>query len=101
MVALTNAKFAETRLPTIRFGSMPRYLLHIHNSHGSAEDDEGLEAQNLAEAREKAIIGIRSLLSAEAMNGGINFDGRIDISSEAGEVLLSVPFTDALTVKGL
>lgn len=80
---------------------MPRYLLHIHNSHGPAEDDEGLEAESLSEAREKAISGIRSLLASEAANGKINFKGRIDISSEAGEILLSVPFSDAVTVSGL
>jgi hypothetical protein len=80
---------------------MTRFFLHIHNSHGAAEDDEGLEAESLSEAREKAVAGIRSLLSAEAANGEINFKGRIDISSETGQVLLSVPFSDAIAVKGL
>jgi hypothetical protein len=80
---------------------MARYFLHIHNSHGSAEDDEGLEAKSLSEAREKAVAGIRSLLSAEAANGEMNLKGRIDISSEAGELLLSVPFSEAITIKGL
>lgn len=80
---------------------MTRYYLHIHNSHGGAEDDEGLEADSLSEAREKAVAGARSLLSAEAANGEINFKGRIDISDESGKVLLSVPFADAVTVKGL
>jgi hypothetical protein len=51
---------------------MTRYFLHIHNSHGAAEDDEGLDAGSLSEAREKAVAGIRSLLSAEALNGEIN-----------------------------
>ena len=80
---------------------MSRYFLHIHNSHGDAEDDEGLDADSLAEVRERAVSGIRSLLASEAANGEINFNGRIDISNEAGKVLLSVPFTDALSVKGL
>jgi hypothetical protein len=80
---------------------MARFFLHIHNSHGAAEDDEGLEAESLSEAREKAIAGIRSLLSAEAENGEMNFKGRIDISNKAGEVLLSVPFPEAIIVKGL
>lgn len=80
---------------------MPRYFLHIHNSHGSAEDEEGVEANSLSEAREKAVAGIRSLLAAEAENGEINFKGRIDISDQGGKPLLSVPFTEAVTVKGL
>jgi hypothetical protein len=80
---------------------MTRYFLHIHNSHGTAEDDEGLEADTLSEAREKAVAGIRSLLGAEAANGEMNFKGRIEISDEGGKLLLLVPFTDAITVKGL
>ncbi|MDB5670891.1 MAG: hypothetical protein JWO25_1850 [Alphaproteobacteria bacterium] len=80
---------------------MARYFLHIHNSHGSAEDDEGVDAASLSEAREKAVAGIRGLLAAEAVNGEMNFKGRIDISDGAGKRVLSVPFTDAVTVKGL
>jgi hypothetical protein len=80
---------------------MPHYFLHIHNAHGAAEDDEGLEANSLSEAREKAVAGIRSLISSEAANGEINFQGRIDISDEGGNLLLSVPFTDAVAVRGL
>jgi hypothetical protein len=78
-----------------------RFFLHIHNSHGAAEDDEGLEAKSLSEAREVAVAGIRSLLSAEAANGEMNFKGRIDISNEAGELLLSVPFSEAMILKGV
>jgi hypothetical protein len=81
--------------------AMPRYLLHVYNSHGAAEDDEGLTADSLSEAREVAIKGIRSLLAAEAANGEINFKGRIEISDEAGKVLLAVPFAEAVAVKGL
>lgn len=80
---------------------MPRYFLHVHNSHGAAEDDEGMDADSLSEARERAVAGIRSLLSAEAANGEMNFKGRIDISDEAGKVVLSVPFSEAITIKGL
>jgi hypothetical protein len=80
---------------------MARFFLHIHNSHGAAEDDEGMEATSLSEARERAVTGIRSLLSAEAINGEMNFKGRIDISNEKGELLLSVPFADAIALKGV
>ncbi len=79
---------------------MAQYYLHIHNSHGDAEDDEGCNASSLAEARERAIKGIRSLLSAEVENRRINLDGRIDISDPSGELLLSVPFRDAVEVVG-
>jgi len=80
---------------------MPHYFLHIHNSHGAAEDDEGADLGSLAEAKERAIKGIRSLLASEATNGEMNFNGHLDISDQAGKVLLSVPFKDAVSVKGL
>lgn len=79
---------------------MPQFYLHIHNAHGDAEDDEGSDASSLAEAREKAIKGIRSLLSSEVANGQMNLRGRIDISDQSGKVLLSVPFKDAVTITG-
>jgi hypothetical protein len=79
---------------------MPQFYLHIHNDHGDAEDDEGLEVPSLAVAREKAVQGIRSLLAAEVENGGMNLNGRIDIKDARGELLLTVPFKEAVTVKG-
>lgn len=85
----------------MRWWRMARYFLHIHNSHGDAEDDEGLHANSLAEAREQAISNIRSLLASEAKNGSMNFRGRVDISDENGKLLLSVPFSDAVSIKGL
>jgi hypothetical protein len=77
---------------------MPRYFLHIHNAHGKAEDEEGIEASSLSEASEIAITGIRDLLAAEVRNGAINFAGRLDIANEAGKVLLSIPFADAVKI---
>lgn len=79
---------------------MPKFYLHIHNDHGGAEDDEGLDAPSLAVAREEAVHGIRSLLAAEVINGSFNLAGRIDIKNPAGDVMLTVPFKEAVDVKG-
>jgi hypothetical protein len=79
---------------------MARYYLHIQNAHGQAEDEEGIEVASLAEAQELAVTGIRSLLSAEVMNGTMNLKGRIDIADEQGSVVLKVPFKDAVRVIG-
>jgi hypothetical protein len=80
---------------------MPRFYLHIYDAHGETEDEEGLEATSLAVARERAVNGIRSLLGAEAADGRINFDGRIDISDASGRLLLTVQFKEAVEVVGL
>lgn len=79
---------------------MPRYFLHIHNSHGQAEDEEGVEVSSLSAASEIAVTGIRDLLAAEAKNGAINLAGRVDIANDAGKVLVSIPFANALKIKG-
>jgi hypothetical protein len=77
---------------------MAIFYLHLSNALGETEDEEGVQAETLAEAREVAIRGIRSLISAEAQNGAINLNGRIDIRDEARQLLLSVPFSDAITI---
>ncbi len=77
---------------------MPQFFLHIHNTQGSADDEEGLEAKSLLQARELAIAGIRSLLSAEIANGAMDLAGRIDITDATGEVLMTVPFAEAVTI---
>lgn len=59
-----------------------------------------LEVSSLAVAREEAVHGIRSLLAAEVINGSFNLDGRIDIKDARGDVLLTVPFKEAIDVKG-
>jgi hypothetical protein len=79
---------------------MAKYYLHLHNSHGEAEDEEGIEAHSLAAAREVAITGIRDLMSSEAKNGAINLTGRIDITDGMGKVLVQIPFASALKVIG-
>jgi hypothetical protein len=78
---------------------MPLYFLHIHNSSGSAQDDEGQELTDLAQARAKAVEGIRSLLAEEVLGGSMDFRGRIEIVGDAGQPLAVVPFRDAVAVQ--
>jgi hypothetical protein len=80
---------------------MPRYFLHIRDTRGGAEDDEGVEVANLAEANESAVAGIRAMLSDEMRKGTVNFDGRIDIANDVGKILLAVRFADAVRITGL
>lgn len=77
---------------------MPRYFLHMHNSTGLIEDDEGQEHPDLASARASAIQSIRSVASEEVRGGSLDLRGRIDITDEAGELLASVPFPEAIAL---
>jgi hypothetical protein len=71
---------------------MPRYFLHVNNSIGFVEDEEGVELPDLDAAREKAAAGVRSIIADEVLHGRADLRGRIDVADEEGRVLLSLPF---------
>jgi hypothetical protein len=61
-----------------------------------APDDEGAEFPTLADAHLKAIDYARDLAAHAVRQGRLDLKHRIDIEDEAGEVLLSVPFAEAI-----
>jgi hypothetical protein len=77
---------------------MPRFFLHLHNSHGFLEDEEGRDLASLADARDEAVRSIRSLLAEEIRRGRIDLRGRLDIAGEDGEILAGVAFGEAVEV---
>ena len=77
---------------------VPRYHLHVHHNDEIALDDEGLDLVDLARARAEAIMGIRSVLSADVLDGRVSLAGKIVIMDEGSRVLLTVPFSEAVTV---
>lgn len=78
---------------------MPRFHLHIHDGSGFSRDEEGLDLADLEAARQQALAGIRSLAGEEVRGGLLNLDGRVEIADEAGAILASVRFADAIEVR--
>jgi hypothetical protein len=78
---------------------MARFYLHINNGGGYSEDLEGQELDDLAAARRAAIEGVRSLLSEEARQGQLDLSGKIEISDAEGNILLIVPFNEAVELR--
>lgn len=74
---------------------MPRFFFHVFNGNGETTDDEGLDIENQAGARQVAIDSIRSIVSEEARQGMIDLVGRIAIEDGARNVLLEVSFAEA------
>jgi hypothetical protein len=78
---------------------MARFYLHIRNGGGFVEDLEGQELPDLAAARVQAIEGIRSVLSEETRHGEIDLSGSIEIADGDGNILLVLPFSDAVHLR--
>lgn len=78
---------------------MPHYYLHISNGIGNVRDEEGVDLPGVPDARERAIDGIRSIVSEEAREGRIDLAGEIVICNAAGDSLLAVPFREAFDIR--
>ena len=76
---------------------MPHYYLHQRNDIYVA-DEEGEDFADLDAARQKALIGARSILSEEVKHGSLDLNGVIEIA-EGETVVLVVPFAEAVVVK--
>ena len=77
---------------------MPRYFFHLYNDV-VAEDEEGQDLPDLAAAREYALRNIRDLMTEEVMKGRLILRHRIEIADEQGKRVLTVPFSEAVTVE--
>jgi hypothetical protein len=77
---------------------MPRFHLHLHNTHVEASDEEGHDLVDLAAAQAMALRGIRDFLGHEVMQGKLDLRGQVDIANDGGEILASVTFVEALKI---
>lgn len=77
---------------------MPHYFLNVYNAN-VALDEEGDDFPDLAAAREKAVLGVRSILAEEVKGGQFDLRGRIEIADESGAILMLVPYSDAVSVR--
>ena len=74
------------------------FFFHVHNRIGFVEDEEGRELADLEAARHEAIAGARSIVSEEAKQGCVDLRGRIDVADAERNILLSIPFDEAIEV---
>jgi len=74
---------------------MPNFRFHVINDI-DAPDDEGEELFNLAAAHLKAIDYARDLASSSVRQGRLDLKHRIDIEDDAGKILMTVTFGEAI-----
>lgn len=77
---------------------MPHYYLHQRNEIYVA-DEEGEDFADLDAARQKALIGARSILSEEVKHGSLDLRGVIEIADDSGAIVEVVPFQETVTVR--
>jgi hypothetical protein len=79
--------------------AMPRYFFHLYNDE-TVMDEEGRMLPDLSAARANAIGEAREMMLETVAEGRINLSHRIDIADEAGAVVGTVSFGEAVTVEG-
>ena len=80
---------------------MPRYFLNLDECGSRTIDDEGYEAAHDEAARAAGITAARGIMAEEVLNGKLCLSCRIEVTNHDGEVVLVVPFKEAVTVSGL
>jgi hypothetical protein len=78
---------------------LTRYYFNIVKSHETVHDLEGSELLSLEDARAHAIEDARVLMSMAVLQGFDISSRTIEIIDDRGDVVLTVPFRDALTAE--
>jgi hypothetical protein len=77
---------------------MARYFFHLRDGHEEILDAEGAEFGDMDAVREAVLVGARDLIAGDVQQGVIDFHFRIEAENEAGEIVYSLPFGQAVRV---
>lgn len=80
---------------------MTRLFFHLHECGTIIEDEEGLIVEDLNVAHKKAVAAARDVMCGELARGHLCLSCRVDVVSEDGGTVLSVPFRDAVRITGI
>jgi hypothetical protein len=75
---------------------MPRFFFHVRYRDRLTEDLEGTDFPNLEAAQADAWIAARGLLAEQLASDGTLGNQQFEICDEAGQILATVPFRDAI-----
>lgn len=77
---------------------MSIYHFNLFNSV-TVPDDQGTDLPDLDAARAYALSNIRHIAAADVLEGQLDLGHRIEIADDAGTILLTLYFRDALAVQ--
>ena len=75
---------------------MPRFFFHLHDRFGAVPDPDARELADLEVVRAQAVKGARSIICEDVRHGRVDLTGRIDVYDDVGQLVLSLPFRDAV-----
>ena len=75
---------------------MPHYHFNVTDGHSVALDGEGAELSDHDAARAEALASAQHLLASSDEKGWCRRHWRIDVTSDSGKPLFSLPFSHAL-----
>ena len=78
---------------------MAHYYFHLRDGENVLLDPEGCSLPDPAAAAGRAMAAARSLLSADALEGRLDLDMRIDVADEAGAWSTASPSADAIEIR--
>jgi CheY-specific phosphatase CheX len=77
---------------------MTRYFFHLRDQAGFLQDEEGRELDGLAQVHDAALKEARAIIAEDAKQGHIHLGARIDVTSPAGDLVLSMSFEEAVEI---
>jgi len=77
------------------------YYFHLRDGTDVLLDPDGRALPSLAAVAGAALLEARAIISAEAKGGRISLNQSIDVEDEAGQVVHSLPFAEAVQIKPL
>jgi hypothetical protein len=76
---------------------MPRYFMNLHSPREDIIDDEGMEIA-VGKVHAAALNAARDCISGDVMAGKLELDCRIEVLDEAGRLVQSLAFIDAVEI---
>ena len=80
---------------------MALYFFHLHECGTATLDHDGLDRNSLEDVRAEALRAAREVMCAEVAEGKLCLACYIEVHDEAGGVVMTVPFKEAVAVTGI
>jgi len=75
-----------------------RYFMHLRDGTEQILDPEGLEFATIEAVRKAALVSARDLMTGDIREGVIDLRFRIDVETEGGEIVYTLPFKHAVNI---